>query len=96
MPDQDKRQSHAHLLPRVPMNTRRCAHGVRGRAKPSMIISAEVQKLLKTWLIKYYIWSTYLWSSLFFIRSDAHAESNRSCMERRPGALCFSFVATRV
>jgi hypothetical protein len=35
------------------MNTRRRAHGVRGRAKPSMAIFAELQKLLKTWLIKY-------------------------------------------
>jgi hypothetical protein len=53
MPDHDRRRSCAHLLPRVPMNTRRRAHGVRGPAKPSMIISAELQKLLKTWLIKY-------------------------------------------
>jgi hypothetical protein len=53
MPDHERRRSHAHLLPHVPMNTRRRARGVRGRAKPSMIISAELQKLLKTWLIKY-------------------------------------------
>jgi hypothetical protein len=45
--------SYAHLLPRVPMNTRRRARGVMGRAKPSMTISAELQKLLKTWLTKY-------------------------------------------
>jgi hypothetical protein len=30
------------LLPRVPMNIRRCAHGVRGQAKLSMMISAEL------------------------------------------------------
>jgi hypothetical protein len=53
MPDHDRRQSHAHLLSRIPMNTRRRAHRVRGRAKPSMIISAKLQKLLKTSLIKY-------------------------------------------
>jgi hypothetical protein len=47
-----------------------------------MIISAELQKLLKTWLIKYSIWSAYLWSPLLFIHDDARAESNRSCMER--------------
>jgi hypothetical protein len=45
MPDHDRQRSRAHLLPRVPMNTRRCAHGVRGRVKPSMIIFAELQKL---------------------------------------------------
>jgi hypothetical protein len=28
MPDHDRRQSRTHLLPRVPMNTRRCAHGL--------------------------------------------------------------------
>jgi hypothetical protein len=48
MSDHDRLPSRAHLLSRVPMNTRRCAHGVRGRAKPSMIIYAELQKLLKT------------------------------------------------
>jgi hypothetical protein len=53
MPDYDRRPSRAHLLPRIPMNVRRCARGVRGRAKPSMTISAELQKLLKTKLIKY-------------------------------------------
>jgi hypothetical protein len=53
MLDHDRRRTHAHLLHRVPMNTRRRAHGVRGRAKPLMIISTELQKLLKTWLIKY-------------------------------------------
>jgi hypothetical protein len=53
MPDHDRQRSRAHLLPRIPMNTRRCAHEVRGRVKPSMIIFAELQKLLKTWLIKY-------------------------------------------
>jgi hypothetical protein len=42
MPDHDRRRSHAHFLPRVPMNTRRHAHGVRGRAKPSMIIYVEL------------------------------------------------------
>jgi hypothetical protein len=47
MPDHDRLSSRAHLLSRVPMNTRRCAHGVRGRAKPSMIISAELQFFLK-------------------------------------------------
>jgi hypothetical protein len=35
------------------MNTRRHARGLRGRAKPSMMIFVELQKLLKTWLIKY-------------------------------------------
>jgi hypothetical protein len=53
MPDYDRRPSHAHLLPCVPMNTRRRARGVRGRARPLMMISVELQKLLKTWLIKY-------------------------------------------
>jgi hypothetical protein len=48
MPDHDRQRSRAHLLPHVPMNTRRHARGVRGRDKPSMIISAELQKLLKT------------------------------------------------
>jgi hypothetical protein len=43
MPDHDRRRSRAHLLPRVSMNTRSRAHGVRGRAKPSMIISVELK-----------------------------------------------------
>jgi hypothetical protein len=34
MPDHDRRRSRAHLLPHVPMNTRRHTRGVRGRAKP--------------------------------------------------------------
>jgi hypothetical protein len=42
MPDHDRRRSHAHLLPCVPMNNRRRARRVRDRAKPSMIISAEL------------------------------------------------------
>jgi hypothetical protein len=45
MLDHNRRGSRAHLLPRVLMNTRRRARGVRGRAKQSMIISAELQKL---------------------------------------------------
>jgi hypothetical protein len=53
MPDHDRRPSHAHLLPHIPMNTRRYARGFRGRVKPSITISAELQKLLKTWLIKH-------------------------------------------
>jgi hypothetical protein len=53
MLDHDRRRSRAHLLHHVPMNSRRRTRGVRGRAKTSMIISAELQKLLKTWLIKY-------------------------------------------
>jgi hypothetical protein len=53
MLDHDRRRCHAHLLPRIPMNTRKRAREIRGRAKPSMIISAELQKPLKTWLIKY-------------------------------------------
>jgi hypothetical protein len=58
MPDHDRRSSHAHLLPRVSMNTRRqilgdTITGLGGRAKPSMTVSVEPQKLLKTWLIKY-------------------------------------------
>jgi hypothetical protein len=35
------------------MNTRRHAYRFRGQAKPSITISIELQKLLKTWLIKY-------------------------------------------
>jgi hypothetical protein len=53
MPDPNRWRSCAHLLPRVLMNTRRRAHGIRGRTKPWMMISAELEKLLKTWLIKY-------------------------------------------
>jgi hypothetical protein len=53
MPDHNRRRSRAHFLLRVLMNIRRRARGVRGRVKPSMIIYAELQKLLKTWLIKY-------------------------------------------
>jgi hypothetical protein len=48
MPNHDRRPSRAHLLPHVLMNSRRCARGFRGRAKPSRMISAELQKLLKT------------------------------------------------
>jgi hypothetical protein len=44
MPDHDRRPSHIHFLPRISMNTRRCARGDRGRAKPSMMISAELKK----------------------------------------------------
>jgi hypothetical protein len=47
MPDHDRRPSRAHLLPRIPMNTRRRARRVRDRAKPSMMISAELQKLFE-------------------------------------------------
>jgi hypothetical protein len=53
MSDHDRWPSHAYLLPRIPMNTRRHAREFRGWAKPSMMISAELQKLLTTWLIKY-------------------------------------------
>jgi hypothetical protein len=53
MPNHDRRPSRAHLLPHILMNTRRYAHGFRGRAKPSMTIFVELQKLLKTWLIKH-------------------------------------------
>jgi hypothetical protein len=42
MSDHDRQPSHAHLLSRIPMNTRRHAHGVSGRAKPSMTIFAEL------------------------------------------------------
>jgi hypothetical protein len=48
MPDHDRCRSHAHLFHHVPMNTRRHAHEAYGRAKPSMMIPAELQKLLKT------------------------------------------------
>jgi hypothetical protein len=34
MPDHDRRPSHAYLLSRVSMNTRRCTREFRGRAKP--------------------------------------------------------------
>jgi hypothetical protein len=53
MPDHDRWPSRAHLLPRVLMNSRRHARGFRRRTKPSMMISAELKKPLKTWLIKY-------------------------------------------
>jgi hypothetical protein len=43
MSDHDKRPSHAYLLPRVSINTRIHAHGFRGRDKPSMTISGELQ-----------------------------------------------------
>jgi hypothetical protein len=33
---------------------------------------------------------------LLFVRGDTHAESNRSCMERRSGALCFLYAAMHV
>jgi hypothetical protein len=46
MPD-DRRRSRAHLLHRVLVNTRRCARGVSGRAKPSMIIFVELQNFWK-------------------------------------------------
>jgi hypothetical protein len=52
MPDHGRRPSRAHLFPRIPMNTRRSACGFRGQARPSMTISAELQKLLRTWLKK--------------------------------------------
>jgi hypothetical protein len=48
MPDHDRRRSRAHLLPQIPMNTRRRARRVRGQAKPSMIVSAKLQFFLKT------------------------------------------------
>jgi hypothetical protein len=69
MPDHDRWPSHAHLLPCVPVNTRRRARGVRVLAKPSMTISATLKKLLKTWLTLYKTWSTYLWSPLLFLCS---------------------------
>jgi hypothetical protein len=34
-----------------------------------------------------------LWSILIFIRGNARAESNRSCMERRSGAPYFLYAA---
>jgi hypothetical protein len=75
------------------MNTRRRARGVRDRANLSMTISIELQNVLKTWLIKYYIWSTCLWSPLLFVHGDACAETNRSCMEHRLGVPCFLYAA---
>jgi hypothetical protein len=48
MPDHDRCRSRAHLFHRVLMNTRRRAREVYGRAKPSMMIPTELQKLLKT------------------------------------------------
>jgi hypothetical protein len=48
LPDHDRCRSCAHLFRCVPMNTRRCAREVYGRAKPSMMIPAELQKLLKS------------------------------------------------
>jgi hypothetical protein len=78
------------------MNTKRRVHGVRGRPKPSMMISTELQKLLKTWLIKYYTWNTYLGSPLLFVHGDAHAESNRSYMEHQSLVPCFLYVAMRM
>jgi hypothetical protein len=40
--DHDRYRSCAHLFRRVPMNTRRRAREVLGRAKPSMMIPAEL------------------------------------------------------
>jgi hypothetical protein len=40
--------------------------------------------------------STYLWSPLLFIRGDARAESNRSCMECRSRAPYFMYAVIRV
>jgi hypothetical protein len=48
MLDHNRCRSRAHLFRRVPMNTRSHAREVYGRAKPSMMIPAELQKLLKT------------------------------------------------
>jgi hypothetical protein len=48
MPDHNRCRSRAHLFHRVPMNTRRRAREVYGRAKPSMMIFAELQFFLKT------------------------------------------------
>jgi hypothetical protein len=42
MPDHDRLRSRVHLLYHVPMSTRKHVHGVRGRAKPSMMISVEL------------------------------------------------------
>jgi hypothetical protein len=43
----------ADLVSRAPMTTMKHAHGVRHQAKPSTTLDVELQKLLKTWLIKY-------------------------------------------
>jgi hypothetical protein len=45
MLDHGIRPSRAYLPPCVPMNTRRRVRGFKGRAKPSMMIFAELQKL---------------------------------------------------
>jgi hypothetical protein len=50
MSDHDRGRSCAHLLPCILMNTRRRVHGVRGRAKPSLMISAELQNLFENFI----------------------------------------------
>jgi hypothetical protein len=95
MPDHDRWSSHAHLLPRVLMNTRRRARGFRGQAKPSMMIFVELQKLLKTWLITMegpcFLWSTYLWSPLLFMHDGRHVWKVLEVVwsvDREPLAFC--------
>jgi hypothetical protein len=53
MADHDRPPPLARLVSHASMSTRKHTHVVRHQAKPSTILSAELQKLLKTWLIKY-------------------------------------------
>jgi hypothetical protein len=64
------------------MNTKKHAHWVRGRAESSMMISVELQTLYENLVNQILNMSPYLWSSLLFVHSDAHAKTNRSCMKR--------------
>jgi hypothetical protein len=84
MSDHYRQPSCAHLHPRIQMNTRRHAHGVRYWAKPSMTISAELKKTFEN-LVNQVLNLDHIPVEplAFCTRLKAHKKSSRSCMERR-------------
>jgi hypothetical protein len=96
-PDHDIRPSHAQLFPRVPMDTRRHAHGVRGRGKPSMMISAELQNTFEN-LVNQVLNLEHIPTKplTFYALWKARVKKSRSCMERRSRAPCFLYVVMHV
>jgi hypothetical protein len=73
--------------------TRRHTHGVRGRAKPSMMIYVEVQKYFENLVNQILNMEHIPMELIAFVCDDVRAESNRSSMEHRSGAPYFLYAA---
>jgi hypothetical protein len=80
----------AHLVSHPPMSTRKCAHTVRHQAKPSMPLSAELQKLFENMANQVLNLEYISMEPLaFYARLKAHMKSSRNIMERQSGAPYF-------